>query len=385
MGCMKNSVKLIGSMSVVTVMSLLLMISCDFITDNISGNKTLPAEDAKVEIRSANQQIIENKDEMLNSPGMGSLVYLMELMSGEELKSVYKEKPIFNRAFTYSMFLNYFRGENALKSAVLDDDDGYYGIMEYNFYSGSFDLVQEHSSILQFNYPADDVALANQNNNAQLTISNLQFTEVVSYEEYWDYYTESYITEETTEEVPTSAEVSLKVDGVEQLSADYTASYTNDGLPLSMSVGMNADDYVFSMNYSGSNTSYSTKMSHKAGKDELMGYDLKVTYTSEMEEIQKIEGYYLMAPLKFEGWINVYNMENSEMDDDVSDEDLAYINSQIDIDVIHVDEKAKIGKLQYELYYDSDWDESYPMLAIVYDDGTSEWLEDVFTFVEIEM
>ncbi|MCF8362300.1 MAG: hypothetical protein K9G70_06710 [Prolixibacteraceae bacterium] len=380
---MKKNVKFIEGMSIVTVMSLLLMVSCDFITDNLSGNKTLPAEDAKVEIRSANQKIIENKDEMLNNPGMGSLIYLMELMTGEQLKSVYKEKPIFNRAFTYSMFLNYFRGENALKSSPLVNDDGYYGIMEYNFYSGSFELTEEHSSMLQFNYPADDVAFANQINNAQITITNLQFTEIVSYEEYWDDYTESYIAEETTEEVPIRAEILLKIDGVKQLSADYTASYTNDGLPLSMSAGMNADDYVFSMNYSGSNTSYSTKMSHKNGKDELMGYDLKLTYTSGMEEIQKIEGYYLMAPLKFDGWINVYNIENSEMDDDVSDEDLAYVNSQIDIDVIHVDEKAKIGKLQYELYYDSYWEEYIPMLAIVYDDGTSEWLEDVFTFMEI--
>ncbi|MDA3879704.1 MAG: hypothetical protein PF436_04885 [Prolixibacteraceae bacterium] len=381
---MKKNKKIIWNLSLIVLIVALSMASCEFISNNIGGDKTLPADEAKVEIRSANQEIIETRDAMFDSNGMGSLLYLLELMGGDDFKSAKIEKPFYNRQFTYSMFLNYFRGENALKSATIDEDDGYYGIMEYNYYSGSFDLVQEHSSMLQFNYPADDVAYTNQDNNAQLTISNLQFTEVVSYEEYWDYSSESYVIEETTEEVPIRAEVSLNVDGVEQLSADYTASYTSDGLPLSMSAGMDADDYVFSVSYSGSNTNYSTKMSQKQGNDELMGYDLKVTYTSDKEEVQKIDGYYLMAPLKFDGWINVYNVENYEgTDDEVTDEDLVYINSQMNIDVIHVDEKAKIGKLQYELYYDSDWEEYYPTLAIVYDDGTSEWLEDVFTFVEM--
>ena len=357
--------------AMLSLLIVLIVTSCDLITSSIIV-KDLSADDAKVEIRAANQEIISQKEAMLESRGMSSLSFLMKLLTGSELKSAFYSAPIYARKMSYTKALNYFRKNQLLKSANEDDDpDMNYGIFEYNFESGELDLVEESDDVFQITYPADDVALANKDNNAVLTISNLVFDEIKSIDEY------NY---ETVESIPVNADVKLTIDGKKALTADYNAKYSADGLPTSMSAKMDSDDgYSFSMSFSGSGTTYSSKLEYKLGKEDIMGCDLDIEYATNMEDVETIEGYYMIAPLKFKGKINQGAINRYE------GSDLVYMNSLIDMQVIQSEQNAKIGDVEYQMYYDADWDESYPVLAVVYADGTSEWLMDVMTVADFEL
>jgi hypothetical protein len=62
--------------------------------------------------------------------------------------------------------------------------------------------------------------------------------------------------------------------------------------------------------------------------------------------------------------------------------DLNYLNGQMDLVLIHTGQNAKLGNVQFVMFTDLEYGESYPLLAVVYADGTSEWLENI---LDIEM
>ena len=357
------------------------LVSCDLLQSDKNPTKELTAEEAKVEIRAANQEMAAQVDQMIATPAMGSLNHLANLSMDMKSAKVSKSA-LFVSKLTYSSALNHFRdaGKPYKSLKMDDDDDEYYGIFEFNFDYDEMEMVQESSTIFQVNYPADEVAYANRQNNAQMTISNLDFQEVKSYYEDYDYYTESWIEVETTDLLPVSANVIIKIDGKTELDASYNASYTADGLPLSVSASMETAEYKMTMSYSGSSTKYNTKMSYKLDKEEIMAYDLDVTYSSNQEDVEHIKGYYLFAPLKING--EMYPAAIETHTENNNPPDLTYLNSQMDIDMIHLEKKAIIGHLEFFMYYDAEWEESSPMPAIVYEDGTYEWLTDVMTFIE---
>lgn len=367
---------------IVIFLTFILAAGCDLIQIPGLFEKTLTADEAKVEIRSANQEIVSTKDDMLSTTGMDALNYLLNLMNGETPKSAIFNGPVYASRLSYTKVLNYFRKSSKLKSASLEDDSNY-GILEYNYDSGSFDLVEESSTILQIRYPANDVAFTNQVNNAVLTVSNLVFDEITSTEEYYDYNTDSYVTSETSEEIPVSASVSLEVDGSEELTADYSAAYTSDGLPTSMDMSMESGDYSLSLSFSGAGVDYSSKLMYKLKNDVVMAYNYDIRYTSDKTNVEMLSGYFQITPLKFQGTINSADLQAYMEEADVVD--LVYLNSLMDMQVYQSESNAKIGDLEYQMYYDAEWDEEYPEIAIVYEDGTSEWLTDVLTFAEMDL
>ena len=370
--------------SVVILFSLGLVLGCDLIPIPGLLEKTLTADEAKVEIRSANQDIVANKDAMMSTSGMEALMYLMNLMTDGMEKSAMVKRPVFASHISYSKVLNYFRKSNLLKSATLDDDSNY-GILEYDFASATFVMVEESSTMLQIRYPADDVAMANQVNNAEFTMNNLEFDEISSTEEYWDYQAGGYVTMETTEEIPVKAKVTLDIDGSEELSASYKASYNNDGLPTSMDMSFETDDYSLSMSFSGGGVDYRSKMEYKLKSDVIIAYDYDIKYTSDQTSVEKLAGYVQLTPLKFKGIINSDAIETymMELDENGGEVDLDYLNSQIDMQVYQSDMNSKIGDLEYKMYYDPEWGEEYPEVAVVYEDGSYDWLSDIMTFAEI--
>ena len=169
---------------VILVFSITLFYSCNIIPALyvlgfvILFSKAYTAEEAKIEIRNANQEIIAEKDEMFNTSGFGSLQYLLELMSSDDMKSKRINSEIFHSQLTYTKALNYFRGENALKSSKLDDT--FYGILQYNFMSGEMEKIADSDDMLQMQYPANETAKIQQQLNAVLTISDLEFEEITS-------------------------------------------------------------------------------------------------------------------------------------------------------------------------------------------------------------
>ena len=356
------------------------LVSCNLFNGSNSDPEPMAAADAKVEIRAANQKISDNMDAMLQANGFSELNYFMTIMTGGEELTLSTTK-IFKEPFTYTKALNLFREDKNLKSLQLEDN-GFYGIFEYDFELDGFVMVEESNSVLQFSYPADETAYTNQTNNCTLKIYDLEFDMIKSYTEEYNWETGEYENVETEEEIPVNANVTLTVDGTTQLSAEYHAEYTEDGLPTVMSISLTSDNYEFAMSFSGSATSYNTKLSQKLDGEEMMGYDLDVTYTSDMETVQKIEGYYLASPIKFEGSVNAFAIESASMND--TEPDLDYLNEQLDIEVIQVELNGIIGHLEYK-FFEDEYGYNELSLVIVYEDGTYDLLSDVFTVMDMDV
>lgn len=355
---------------------------------DLEEEKVLTAEDAKVEIRSANQDLTVKRENMLQTKGFSALMYFSELMESEDayaMKSADFSASWYKKGFSYSNVFNYFRGKNAMKSAKVVEEEGMYGYFAYNFSSGTFDLVSESSNTLEFLYPADDAAKYSQQNNAQMTITNLQFIEIVSYEDVYDYNTGTYVQEETTEQVPVNADVVLKIDNSTALTADYQASYSNDGMPLTMDCSMDSEGYKLKVEEREKTLAYTAKVSMVYEGETLIDSNLDVTYNADKSAVKTYKGYSIMSPLKFEGTVNAEAIEKytDEYEDAGTEPDLTYMNSQIDVDVFLYEDNAKIGYLAYYMYYDAEYGENIPTLAIVYDDGTYEWLDEVMTVAEM--
>jgi hypothetical protein len=379
---------------------LLLMffiVSCDLLPEGLRPDSWLPdlgeekvltAEEAKVEIRSANQDLTVSRENMLQTKGFSSLMYFSELMESEDayaMKSAEFKVTWFKQGLSYSNVFNYFRGNNSLKSAKVVEEEGMYGYFVYNFSTGTFDLASESNNTLEFIYPADDAAKYSQQNNAQMTITNLQFEEIISYEDVYDYNSGTYVQEETTEQVPINADVVLKIDNSIELTADYKASYSNEGMPLTMDCDLESDGYKMKVEHREKALAYTAKVSVVMDSETLIDANMDVTYNADKSAVKTYKGYSIMNPLKFEGTVNAEAIENytDEYEDAGTEPDLNFMNSQIDVEVFLYEDNAKIGYLAYYMYYDAEYGESVPALAIVYDDGTYEWLDEVMTVAEM--
>lgn len=378
-------IKLLPSIAIASAM--LFIISCDPSSSKESEPEPEPIilspEEAQIEVRAANQDIITQRDDMISASGLDALMYLFDLMYADDEKASKQKAPLYSKRMTYSNALSYFRNNKELKSAILEEDD-YYGIYEFNFGSDEFEMVSESSVMLQYQFPENEEEYINQNNNAELTITNLEFTEINSTEEYWNDETFQYENRPTTEEVPTNMDVLLTIDNQESLSATYVASYDIEGLPTAMSASFETGGYDLLMSQSGSNTNYTSVMEYKFNNRVIMKYNTDLTYSSDLSTVRTVSGYCLINPLKFNGAVNSDAIEQhiTDIDENEVDPDIDYLNEQIDVKVIQTELNSTIGVLEYKMYHDYEWDEEYPAIVIVYTDGTYDWLEDVMTFIE---
>jgi hypothetical protein len=367
-----------------TILVFSTIVACDMLgLDKIIAPKEITADEAKVEIRAANQEMMTTKSAMLNASGFSTLHYFYELTTGESLKSAQiKPRSFINRHTTLTNVLNVFRKNNKFKSAKLEDDSNY-GIFKYNFDMGEFELAEESNSVVEFHFPANETAKMNRQLNAVISITNLEFGEVTSEEEVYDWETNSYYMEKTTEEIPVKADVALTENGTKTFTGDYTAQYTSEGFPTLMNMYAEAGEYSIEMKFSGTNIDYTTSFSEKIGSEEVMGYSFNVKYTSDMNDVETISGHYTMAPLKFEGDVQVANIQN-EMDLGESSEtiDLALVNSYMNVDVLQSDKNVKIGKVEFKKIDNPDEHVTDIQLVIVYSDGSYELAQDVLTILQ---
>lgn len=336
--------------------------------------KNLNPTEAKVEVRSATQEINTQMTDVMSIPAFTSMDFMMQLIDNESWKSKVHGM-IFNIGKQHlKLVKDAFRPTGKSGKEIGD-----YGVYQFNFTTEAFDLVEASTNMLKVSYPADENAMAAQNNNAEFTADNLQYQVITYTDTYWDEWTQTWITETYEEYLPTNASVSQKIDGSTVMTASYTASYTENGNPQAISASVTAAPYSFTMSMSGTGVNYSTMLSLKENTTELMGYDLDVTYTSDMGDVEKVQGYYAVAPLKVDGWMNYAAINNhiSEIEENGGNYDLTFLNTQLSMQLIQTVLNAKIGDLQFKLYTDPEYNETYPMIAVVYSDGTYEWLEDI--------
>lgn len=356
------------------VATLIFSPGCD--KDKDDKPKEITATEAKTELRNASQSISTDMTEMMNTPAMVSLDFLATLMDNEDWKSNVK-----NLAFN-SGKLHLAKVKSAFRKSAAErgeNEIGDYGVYQFNFVIDEFELVQSSTTKLEILFPADEAAYYSEQNNAELLVDNLTYKTITYTDTYWDDWEQMWVTETYEEVIPLSASVSLKIDGTSLLSMTYAATYDNSGVPTSTTASMTMAPYEFTASFSGSGTNFSTILSFKMSGNVLMAYDVAVVYTSDMEGVEKFSGSYTVSPLKVQGWINVAAIEDhmETVEDDGGSYNLTFLNSQLDMELIHVALNAKIGDIEFRMFTDTEWDETYPVLAVIYSDGTYEWLDTI--------
>lgn len=358
------------------VFVVLALVSCDKDKDEV---KDLTADEAKVELRNATQQISNNMEQMMTTPAMQSLNFLSVLMGEEGYKTSFKQmlqQPgKLHLAKVKQVFL-----PAGTKSVGEIEGFGYY---EYDYDMDDFVLVEAAEDMLKLAYPADETAYNGQQNNAELTVSNIETVTIVYTETYWDDFYEQWVTETYEEEFPVKLDATQKVDGTTLMSASYVSTLDETGAPTSFNITMNMLPYSFTASLTGTGNNYKTVLSFKENNATLMGYDLTLEYTSDMESVNKLSGNYIIDPLKLEGYMNYDAIDTHMINaEETGNYDLNYLNGQMELELIHMGQNAKLGDVKFVMYTDPEYGESFPSLAVVYADGTYEWLESI---LEVEM
>ncbi len=325
-------------------------------------DESFDAEDAKQELIKATEEIQMNMFMMMATPQMEALTQLMALMDMDfdvGLKSTFRAiakdpgiiaTPGINRVMDISRQLS---AEKSLK-----DIDG--GVFQYNFATGDFDLIDE-ASYLEYNFPADEQAMANQQLNGRLLIDNLVMSSVVIDGE--------------SEIVPTSVDITLFIDNEQVMTVTFAMVIGPDGVPTGASMDMSMPPYTMSMSYTGSGTNYNMKMDMRVDGSKMLDIDLDIRYTSaDMDDVERISGKAEMTPLEISG--TVFPMALDECYD--ANDEIACMNNNIDLELRHTGENKRIGHLEFRMYHDPHWDDYYPELVVVYDDGTYDFLFELF-------
>ncbi|MFH1120949.1 MAG: hypothetical protein V1775_14120 [Bacteroidota bacterium] len=338
--------------------------------------KEISVNEAKTELRNASQTISTDMDEMMGTPAMVSLDFLTELMDNGDWKSTVKNLVFNSGKLHIAKVKSAFRKHNSDRGV---SEVGDFGIYQYNFEIMDFELVENSNTQLMIAFPADEVAYNAQINNAELLLDNLVYTTITYTETYYDEYTQTWVTDTYEELVPTNANVTLEIDGISQLTLNYTASYSDSGFPTSVNATLNMAPYEFQSSLNGSGTNYNTTLSFKQNGNLMMAYDWTLNYSSDLSEVVKASGSQTVTPLKAEGWINMAVIENymTEVEEAGGSYDLEFLNNQLDMELIHTGLNAKIGDLEFRMYTDTEYDETYPVIAVIYSDDTYEWLDTI--------
>lgn len=345
--------------------------SCNKSDDKVEN---LTPDEAKVEVRSASQEITTNMDVVMNTPGMQAVDNLSTLFENGDWKSSLKQLLFQSDNPSLRKVKSHFR--NDALGSNRDFNPGDYGVYEYNFTTGIFDLIEPSTTFLKLKFPASETSVTN---NAELLADNLLYTTITYTETYWDEYSQTWITDTYEDVIPTNLDLTISIDGVIQITGNYAGAFSENGTPTSLTVSISMPPYSFSMGMSGSGTNYSTNLTFKQNDSEMMGYNISLTYSSDMSRVDKVTGYYHVSPLKIEGWINLYTIEShlSEAEENNGAYDLDFLNSQLSLALIQTELNANIGSLAFKMYTDPEYGETYPMIAVVYSDGTYEWLDNI--------
>lgn len=346
---MKKSLKFLTA---VALSFLVIFVSC-----SKDDKKEFSADDAKVELQAASQEIMIKMAEMMTTPAVQSLDFFMMLSGFDDDWKSDMKTAISELQKPNAMTLRKIMKQNTpLKSQKIDPMDT--GEYTFNFNTYDFDLTNPNVDYLKFYFPTNDMAMANGQLNGELTIANLDFIEI-EYTDDWGTYTEM---------IPVSAQVTLVEDGTTLMTLNYSGSYNDEGMPLSISFDLNMAPYSMNMSFSGSGLNYSTSMTMRENNSTMMRYNLNVTYTPNQDDVASVSGYLEMAPLRFEGDMQPAAIDNCPEDN------IACINNLIDVQLIHTGQNKIIGDIEFRLYTDPYWGDEYAEPVLVYSDGSWEYL-----------
>ncbi len=190
----------------------------------------------------------------------------------------------------------------------------------------------------------------------------------------------------TPENYPTNADLKLKINNTLELTGSFDTAYNETGKATSIDASLESCEYYLDMSLSGSGSDYKSTLSFKMGNELKLGYDMKIKYTSDLEDTESIKGTITMSPVEYDCDIKVKAIEEEidRADENGTDPDVDILNNNLKVDAIQIDQKAKIGTMEFEEYTDPEWGDTELRLVVVYKDGSSEELKEIFPFLDEE-
>jgi|GEM_PF-3330381 len=357
---MKKQLKLT---SLLMSLFFLFLVSCE---DDNDIDETLPTEEAKDELRDADQNLSNEMSNMMASDAFTSMEFLMGLTESdpynmEALKDLTLQATP-EKFFKEPLFISSEPITTKVDEKQIDPTEDT-GIYYFSFVEYTFILEDGEVDYLELNFPANETAFENEENNAALRIDDLEV-------DVFD-----------NEEVLTFIVLSLSIDNETVLTLNYDVQFTqinDEPMPTSGTIDLDLPPYNFLMTFTASETDASISMSWTTEDKTLTSADLHLEGNLyEDETPEKVEGNIIPNPIKYEGDAYPLAIEEHLESVDAGEEelDIDYLNDRLNIDVIHTERNKKLGHLEFYAAYDNAEPELY--VIIVFEDEEWNYLEDI--------
>jgi hypothetical protein len=349
------------------VLLVLAMPGCD-----ANEKDDLPSHEGQQELRSAMAEFKGSLDRMNESPALMALNILGSCFRIDN--AVFSEDDIDNmpaalRQLTMMTHLvtnphqiplpgNHVIFAVASYSAAETIELPIPGVYQYNFNTGRFDLLNPYVENFEFRFPSSA-----HNKNAGERDAIFRLDQLVT-------YPVSKVGGEV-EKVPIMLEASLLIGDEVVLETIYRLTLSENGNPSMVLIHVDAPPYTIHMNYSGSSNRFNLVAKVREEDEDLIGINMNVDLCAENIDVDLANGMIVLGPLKIDGRIQPIDIFGCELD-------LAKMNNLIHLDVRQAVPHKLIGTIQFRTRSAPSLNIELPELAIVYGDGTHEFLADVF-------
>jgi hypothetical protein len=326
-------------------------------------DELLPAEEARIEIRAAGQEISSNLDRFAQTPSIETLLFLKKLLPTDEEWVLAMESTIESISMYTLASINDVPETNKNTSptpASIYEFSQKKGVFQYNFNVESFDLLNSGVDYLQYIFPGNAEHLTNSRLNSALTINDLNIIVIPDTVESCK-TNGSYITR---------AKGQIVIDNQTTLTIDHLSGYSEMGLILSGETEMNSAPYQLSFSQKIVGNLHKAVLSFKENGATILSYALDLMHASNGEAIEKASGSFSITPLLFEGEIHPEALCKC------STEDITCLNENLKVTIKHTGLKKTIGQLEYRMYLSPGLQTETAGLHIIYEDGSSELLSD---------
>lgn len=255
-----------------------------------------------------------------DEPAVQATANLFGLLSSSESQSSGIEAAIIkNNALSALKGLNQTNNLNSVFTALRDYQTGISLEMAYKLYAGTYsynfttkELDRTPGDVLVIKFPASQEAVTSQSLNGSLTL----FAPEVQKGTF-------AVGDQTLSELPSKIKVALAVDGTVVMTYLFTASYTSEGFPTSVTSTLTLGTYEFKTAWSYQVSSVSLNYSMKHGSTTLVdvGWELKGNFdktnmdklqndqiTNPTEVLTEANAHFQFVGIKIAGFVDFKDM-----------------------------------------------------------------------------
>lgn len=329
------------------VLMAFLIASCGNEEDN-----SLDSVNASAQINAIAGEMNDDVVTLVQSEGVNGALSLVDLIENSaELGRVTPYEVLENRSFVANQInkisFSFTEGVAVALGQEPDDFTEIKGVYEWNFDLEDFEKTGE-SDFLIILFPVEESTT----NNGEFRLTEFTVVEIDG------------------EELPTSIQADLSVDGSKVIDLDFSVNYDSVGNPETANITLDVLPFALNLTFDDTQaqaTSLAVTLFLEGSS--LMGVDVDIMFDSEEKlEVNSVAGEVSYLDLRIVGSINDDQMDNSDDSNPNDYIDLAlFIGENKAGDIVFILEEIIEDGQTYE-----DW-----VPYVEYTDGTQEKLEDI--------